>query len=36
VDNRSLLLDLKILLRTARLLLTGRGLYSETLRQGWD
>ena len=36
VDHRSLLLDLKILLRTARLLLTGRGLYSETLRQGWD
>ncbi len=36
VDNRSLLLDLKILARTARLLLTGRGLYSETLRQGWD
>jgi lipopolysaccharide/colanic/teichoic acid biosynthesis glycosyltransferase len=36
VDHRSLLLDLKILLRTARLLATGRGLYSETLRQGWD
>jgi lipopolysaccharide/colanic/teichoic acid biosynthesis glycosyltransferase len=35
VDNRSLLLDLRILLRTARLLLTGRGLYSDTLRQGW-
>ena len=27
VDNRSALLDLKILLRTARLLLTGHGLY---------
>jgi lipopolysaccharide/colanic/teichoic acid biosynthesis glycosyltransferase len=36
VDNRSLLLDLRILLRTARLLVTGRGLYSETLGQGWD
>jgi lipopolysaccharide/colanic/teichoic acid biosynthesis glycosyltransferase len=36
VDNRSLLLDLRILLRTARLLLTGHGLYSESLRQGWE
>ena len=36
VDHRSLLLDLKILLRTARLLLTGRGLYSESLKQGWE
>ncbi len=36
VDNRSLRLDLRILLRTARLLVTGRGLYSETLGQGWD
>ena len=35
VDNRSLLLDLKILARTARLLATGRGLYSDTLHQGW-
>jgi lipopolysaccharide/colanic/teichoic acid biosynthesis glycosyltransferase len=35
VDNRSLALDVRILLRTARLLLTGRGLYSDTLRQGW-
>jgi lipopolysaccharide/colanic/teichoic acid biosynthesis glycosyltransferase len=35
VENRSLLLDLRILLRTARLLLTGRGLYSDSLRQGW-
>jgi lipopolysaccharide/colanic/teichoic acid biosynthesis glycosyltransferase len=35
VDNRSLWLDLRILARTARLLLTGRGLYSDTLRQGW-
>jgi lipopolysaccharide/colanic/teichoic acid biosynthesis glycosyltransferase len=36
VDNRSLSLDLKILARTAKLLVTGRGLYSEDLRQGWD
>jgi lipopolysaccharide/colanic/teichoic acid biosynthesis glycosyltransferase len=35
VDHRSFLLDLRILLRTARLLLTGRGLYSDSLRQGW-
>ena len=35
VDNRSLALDVRILLRTAWLLLTGRGLYSDTLRQGW-
>ena len=35
VEHRSLLLDLRILLRTARLLLTGRGLYSDTLHQGW-
>ena len=34
VDNRSLLLDLRILLRTARLLLTGRGLYSDTPAAG--
>jgi lipopolysaccharide/colanic/teichoic acid biosynthesis glycosyltransferase len=36
VDNRSLRLDLRILLRTARMLLTGRGLYSESLKQGWE
>ena len=36
VDHRSLALDLRILARTARLLATGRGLYSEDLRQGWD
>jgi lipopolysaccharide/colanic/teichoic acid biosynthesis glycosyltransferase len=35
VDNRSLGLDLRILARTARLLVTGRGLYSEDPRQGW-
>jgi lipopolysaccharide/colanic/teichoic acid biosynthesis glycosyltransferase len=35
VENRSLLLDLRILARTARLLATGRGLYSDTLKQGW-
>jgi lipopolysaccharide/colanic/teichoic acid biosynthesis glycosyltransferase len=36
VEHRSLRLDLRILLRTARLLLTGHGLYSQDLRQGWD
>jgi lipopolysaccharide/colanic/teichoic acid biosynthesis glycosyltransferase len=36
VDNRSVLLDLRILVRTVRMLATGRGLYSEELRQGWD
>lgn len=36
VDNRSLALDLKILARTAKLLATGRGLYSEDLKQGWE
>ena len=35
VDHRSLWLDLKILLKTARMLATGHGLYSEDLRQGW-
>jgi lipopolysaccharide/colanic/teichoic acid biosynthesis glycosyltransferase len=35
VDHRSLWLDLRILLRTARLLATGHGLYSDDLRQGW-
>ncbi len=35
VDHRSLSLDLRILAKTARLLLTGHGLYSEDPRQGW-
>jgi lipopolysaccharide/colanic/teichoic acid biosynthesis glycosyltransferase len=36
VDHRSVRLDLRILARTVRMLATGRGLYSEELRQGWD
>ena len=36
VDNRSLALDLRILARTAKLLASGRGLYSDDLKQGWD
>lgn len=36
VEHRSLALDLRILVRTVRLLATGRGLYSQDLRQGWD
>ncbi len=35
VDNRSLALDLKILARTARLLVSGHGLYSEDPQGGW-
>ncbi len=35
VEHRSIRLDLRILLRTARLLATGHGLYSEDLKQGW-
>ena len=35
VDNRSLLLDSKILARTVRMLVTGHGLYSADLTQGW-
>jgi lipopolysaccharide/colanic/teichoic acid biosynthesis glycosyltransferase len=35
VEHRSLRLDLRILVRTARMLATGHGLYSEELKQGW-
>src|SRR5215217_757911 len=35
VEHRSLRLDLQILARTARMLATGHGLYSEDLKQGW-
>ncbi|HZC14297.1 MAG TPA: sugar transferase [Thermoleophilaceae bacterium] len=35
VEHRSLRLDLRILARTARMLASGQGLYSEELRQGW-
>lgn len=35
VEHRSLWLDVKILARTARMLATGHGLYSEDLKQGW-
>ncbi len=35
VDNRSLALDLRILARTVRMLVTGHGLYSSDLEQGW-
>jgi lipopolysaccharide/colanic/teichoic acid biosynthesis glycosyltransferase len=35
VEHRSLTLDLRILARTARLLATGHGLYSDELKQGW-
>jgi lipopolysaccharide/colanic/teichoic acid biosynthesis glycosyltransferase len=35
VEHRSLWLDLRILAKTARLLASGRGLYSEELKQGW-
>jgi lipopolysaccharide/colanic/teichoic acid biosynthesis glycosyltransferase len=35
VENRSFPLDLRILLKTAKMLATGHGLYSEDLRQGW-
>ena len=35
VEHRSLVLDLEILARTARMLASGQGLYSEDLRQGW-
>ena len=35
VEHRSLWLDVKILAKTARMLATGHGLYSEDLKQGW-
>ena len=35
VEHRSLALDLRILARTAKLLATGHGLYSDELKQGW-
>jgi lipopolysaccharide/colanic/teichoic acid biosynthesis glycosyltransferase len=35
VEHRSLALDLRILRKTARMLATGHGLYSEDLKQGW-
>jgi lipopolysaccharide/colanic/teichoic acid biosynthesis glycosyltransferase len=35
VEHRSLRLDLRILARTARLLASGHGLYSDELKQGW-
>ncbi|HEY7453750.1 MAG TPA: sugar transferase [Thermoleophilaceae bacterium] len=35
VEHRSLRLDLRILRKTARMLATGHGLYSEDLKQGW-
>ena len=35
VDHRSLRLDVKILAKTARMLATGHGLYSEDPKQGW-
>ncbi len=35
VEHRSLSLDLRILAKTARLLASGHGLYSDELKQGW-
>jgi lipopolysaccharide/colanic/teichoic acid biosynthesis glycosyltransferase len=35
VEHRSLRLDLRILVRTVRMLATGHGLYSDDLKQGW-
>jgi lipopolysaccharide/colanic/teichoic acid biosynthesis glycosyltransferase len=35
VEHRSLRLDLRILAKTARMLASGRGLYSQDLTQGW-
>jgi lipopolysaccharide/colanic/teichoic acid biosynthesis glycosyltransferase len=36
VENRSLWLDVRIIARTIRLLVTGQGLYSEDKFQGWS
>jgi lipopolysaccharide/colanic/teichoic acid biosynthesis glycosyltransferase len=35
VEHRSFALDLRILARTARMLATGHGLYSQDVKQGW-
>ena len=35
VEHRSIRLDVRILTKTARMLATGHGLYSEDLQQGW-
>ena len=35
VEHRSLWLDLRILAKTARMLASGHGLYSDELKQGW-
>lgn len=35
VEHRSLVVDLRILAKTVRMLVSGHGLYSEDLRQGW-
>jgi lipopolysaccharide/colanic/teichoic acid biosynthesis glycosyltransferase len=35
VEHRSLRLDVRILARTVRMLVTGHGLYSDDVRQGW-
>jgi lipopolysaccharide/colanic/teichoic acid biosynthesis glycosyltransferase len=35
VEHRSLALDLRILMRTVKMLATGQGLYSSDLEQGW-
>ena len=35
VEHRSMRLDIRILMKTARMLATGHGLYSEDLKQGW-
>jgi lipopolysaccharide/colanic/teichoic acid biosynthesis glycosyltransferase len=35
VEHRSLWLDVRILAKTVRMLASGRGLYSEELKQGW-